>query len=331
MKIADFYNGLKRSLKKIRDFKKKPEHIDSDLFVKTAKLAVSILKEEREETRPRNNKSNPGGLIKLKKGVKSVIIPDLHGRKDDLVRILGKYLNDLEKRKIVLVFLGDAVHPEEIHRMAGGEYGTSLEVLETIMSLKAHYPENIHYLLGNHDDNWLACGIFGGCYKGWVNQTKGFYRYVIKYYGKEAYREYVEFIENCPVAVMGENFLVVHAGVPKGGIIEKELVNFDHKKRYKNGRKEQQLLWNRASLGDYSGYDVNKTLENLFGMEKSKKAKLIVGHEGGEYTHRIPDDIENNIILGFRGGELGIAMVNNGGIKIEPLEVFGFDSDDAYR
>jgi hypothetical protein len=94
----------------------------------------------------------PGALLQIdysKPGaIPFLVIGDLHGNEKNLNRILKLYGAQIDRGEIGLLFLGDALHPEtgDVLDMA-----SSLRVLKSIIALKQHYPDRVHYLLGNHD------------------------------------------------------------------------------------------------------------------------------------------------------------------------------------
>ncbi|HET8847146.1 MAG TPA: hypothetical protein VFN35_37140 [Ktedonobacteraceae bacterium] len=118
--------------------------------------------------------SQTDGLLSLP-ALPTLIIPDLHARRELLIAILGTQLSDgphegqhvfelLQQGHINLVCVGDIVHSEKRADWVINEDGEwTEELLEKemvrslgagmmIMSLKLQYPEHFHCLRGNHDD-----------------------------------------------------------------------------------------------------------------------------------------------------------------------------------
>lgn len=118
--------------------------------------------------------STADGLLSLQ-DLPTLIIPDLHARRELLVAILGTRLKDkpgagasvfelLQRGQINIVCVGDIVHSEKrsnwvinndgewTEDLLGKEMVRSLGAGAMIMYLKLQYPEHFHCLRGNHDD-----------------------------------------------------------------------------------------------------------------------------------------------------------------------------------
>ncbi len=118
--------------------------------------------------------SRSDGLIHLL-DLPTIIIPDLHARREMLSAILGAQLADgpyageqvfhlLQRRLINVVCVGDIVHSETrsdwvinndgewTQELLDKEMVRSLGAGAMIMYLKIQYPEHFHCLRGNHDD-----------------------------------------------------------------------------------------------------------------------------------------------------------------------------------
>src|SRR5215467_5974170 len=114
------------------------------------------------------------GLIRLDP-LPTIIIPDIHARRDMLIDILSSQLSDglyksnlifelLQQKLINIVCIGDIVHSEERSAWVindNGDWTTellekemirSLGTAALIMYLKMQYPKHFHCLRGNHDD-----------------------------------------------------------------------------------------------------------------------------------------------------------------------------------
>jgi len=130
------------------------------------------------------------GIIELKnKNVPTIVISDLHARRDFLMEVLSQQDKDgqsvfdlLEKGKINVVCLGDGMHSEigknwyiginqefiekdgkkypkntiadmnEYEKVMKEEMVRSLGTMKTVMELKSAFPDSFHYVRGNHDD-----------------------------------------------------------------------------------------------------------------------------------------------------------------------------------
>jgi len=94
---------------------------------------------------------NPGGILELPDTVTPVLVGDLHARIDNLLTVLSEnaILDGLENGTAALVILGDAVHPEEPGSL--DEMDSSLLMMDLIFNLKTRFPDNVFYIVGNHD------------------------------------------------------------------------------------------------------------------------------------------------------------------------------------
>ncbi|MDD5382041.1 MAG: metallophosphoesterase [Candidatus Margulisbacteria bacterium] len=176
-----------------------------------------------------------GALIKLNAARETVVVGDLHGNAARLDAILRKYGARLAAGEINLVFLGDAIHPENPNGL--GEMRSSLQVLNTVIRLKQMFPEQVHFLLGNHDVIKSKDFQMNEA-KGGVPQAIAFYFYLQDFLKQEGYSQdnisryaaaYQAFFDGCALAVIieggqGATYLS-HAGIVRGGITQAELVN----------------------------------------------------------------------------------------------------------
>ena len=223
--------------------------------------------------RPLNVDGRPGGLVEYPKSEKRefIIVGDLHANKKNLKAILqdSKNLYKLEDNSAVMVFLGDVVHDERTGHLK--EMESSVEILDIVIHLINRFPNNIVYLLGNHDtlDPRLS--------KSGIQQGLIFHRELIRCRG-ERYAELVnEMFSLLPVFVKHPYFLAVHAGPVRGGIGKMELIDID---RYPESK--HQLIWNRInethstpSMKEYSPEDLDALRKVL---KCPKNIPIFVGH-----------------------------------------------------
>ena len=191
----------------------------------------------------RNGNGRTAGVVKLKQSVPTVVISDLHGRKNYLRAVLrqkdpatGKsYMSLMRKGRVQVVLVGDAMHGEA--RAAGRgaaaerdadrgvvgkelqrEVAESMNTMRLIMALKARYPKSFHYLKGNHDNI--------------LNRSSGgdhaFYKYADRYgegalvksfvqnrFGNGMLQKWAQFEALSPLLAQGSGFLVSHSGPAK--------------------------------------------------------------------------------------------------------------------
>lgn len=125
-----------------------------------------------------------GGIVDLPKGVPTLVLSDIHGRRDFITTALEREIDGtsvfdlLQQGKVNLVCLGDGMHSEDrgVERWQqaqnahfqgnlasspamGEEMLENLGTMKMVMDLKSEFPKNFHFIRGNHDDSR------GGFYK----------------------------------------------------------------------------------------------------------------------------------------------------------------------
>jgi predicted phosphodiesterase len=163
----------------------------------------------------------PGALLRIDPDKKVIFVGDLHGNIDNLRAIINKYGKDLQDGKIVLVLLGDAVHTEfgdltEMH--------SSKVILDFIIQLKSEYPDNFHYLKGNHDSfSPKLKKADNNANK--IQQGVEHRNYLAGERGEEYIKKVERFWEHCPLAVIiGDRVFAAHSSVVKGGASEADII-----------------------------------------------------------------------------------------------------------
>ena len=223
--------------------------------------------------RPLSSDGGPGGLIEFPAREKRefIIIGDLHGNHKNLRAILEHdgNLKKVEQDKAVLLFLGDAVHNDRSGFVY--EMESSIETMDIIIGLINDFPQNVIYLLGNHDSfrpELSKMGIQQGLlYRDALQAARG--------------AQYVDamqdFFDALPLFVIHKRFLAVHAGPARGGLTRLELVNVRHFQNL-----VWQLTWNRLnetrstpSMKEYGPEDLDAT-RKLLGCPA--EIPIIVGH-----------------------------------------------------
>lgn len=204
-----------------------------DIFKKIIK-ALNILKNEAEEIRPRNSKGETGGLLMLKK-LPAVIVPDIHARVDFLPSVLlSSYegetvLTALDKGKLQMICVGDAMHGERRaaerwigaaeefrsgyrkHTLMDREITESFNVLETVLELKISYPENFHFLKGNHENIKNEEGGGNHPFRKFAFEGEMVKQYVEKFYGNDFLNAVSDYEKKLPLLAVGNGYLVSHA------------------------------------------------------------------------------------------------------------------------
>lgn len=221
-----------------------------------------------ETSRPLNEQGNPGGLIELTNKNIPVIVGDLHGQVDNLLKILSEncLLDSLRMNAATLILLGDAVHSEIAQEL--DKFDSSILMMDLILRLKMRFPKNFFYLRGNHDSFDPAINKNG------VLQGALFQEYLIEQRGEEYAQEMQIFYDRLPYIICGDLFIACHAGPPRMSTSRDNLINIAN-----NPILAREMTCNRLQRPNYlAGYvkgDVKK-LRKCLGLPP--KARFIVGH-----------------------------------------------------
>jgi len=164
------------------------------------------------------------GLVELRRDLPTVVIPDLHGRRDYLDAVLrtrdpvsgSTYGQLLRRGQVQVVCLGDVMHTESrgaqwrrgmTEAAMRAEMAESLGTLKRIAELKAAHPDTFHLLRGNHDDVG-PCGT-GPC--DLPRQIALTRRFVADRLGQQTVDELSRFFSALPTAARGSGFVAAHA------------------------------------------------------------------------------------------------------------------------
>ncbi len=204
-------------------------------YMDLLKRTISRFENEQREIRPADGKNRPGGILYLKKDIPVVLVPDLHGRMEYLINLLfcrsqrgATILDKLASDKIQIVCLGDGFHSEtnpqrwaaalkefkddyRTHRNMDGEMRESLGLMEMVMELKCVFPDNFHFIKGNHENiaNENREGNFP--FRKFAYEGPMVLDYLLMFYGEEFVRSFYHFEKLLPLLAVGDNFLASHA------------------------------------------------------------------------------------------------------------------------
>ncbi len=288
------------------------------------------------------------GIVKLQDGIPTIVVPDLHARRDFLAKVMAKKLDGqtetvydlLKQGKINVVCVGDGMHSEmlykwglqktvedEVGNIRQTEYGKaaaereellkqlypgmsipssdsgqedlflrstdpralsfrprytqakvgeykrfmdeemmrSLDTMKMVMDLKSMFPQNFHFVRGNHDDMAEAIASYS---KGGIEQSDMVKKWVLKNFGEDFLKKWAEFEAALPLMVKGKNLLVSHTAPEK--ILEPEEVVRRDKEA------TEQLTWTDNT-------DTNVTLgvrALLANMSMPPDTNWFIGHRG---------------------------------------------------
>ena len=253
-----------------------------------------VLASESADYRPLNCMGEPGSLLELNK-IPAVIIPDIHARPDFIKNILGCTLpglgltvkQALEQKLINVICVGDAVHTELFAsrwKLISLEFDTgiytghfmqdemilNLSTLCALMSLKCAYPENFHFLKGNHE-NILNSNI-GGDYAfcKYADEGEMVRLFMQEQYDTKLLNLIARYENLLPLAAYGKNYVVSHAE-PAEAYTREQLIDAKFDESVVEG-----LIWTRN--GQVKKSTVQQIMLELLGKTAAKKALYFSGH-----------------------------------------------------
>ncbi len=277
---------------------------------------------ENNKYRPKDSNGNPGGLLDLSTVKKeAIVIGDLHGAIDNLKTIIEQNKKNIKSGKSFVIILGDGEHNDQTGYMR--EMDSSLAVMEEIFSIILKYKEDVIYIRGNHDtfDARLS--------KSGIQQGLEFKNYLLEHRGEKYIDAMQRFFDSLPYFIIGNGWVITHAGPIRGGATREELINIADNEDYRF-----QLMWNRLhefrgtpSLKEYGENDIRKMLKRL---NLPEDTPFIVGHNPmwntGNRTGIWRDiiGIKNHIIIYCSiGSRAPYLKIKNGEIQ----EAFGIQEE----
>jgi hypothetical protein len=208
---------------------------DPEAYMELLERVQEVLDNEDETVRPKDTEGLPGGLVRLKEEVTTMIVPDLHARMDFLFSVFvhddegETVLDKLGRGDIQLVCVGDGFHAErraknrwalafdeyrtgfKKHDMMDAEMKESLGVMEMVMEAKCRFPDCFHFLKGNHENIANEEGEGNHPFRKFSYEGIMVFEWVTKFFGEEFVGSYYEFEKALPLLAAGRNFLVSHA------------------------------------------------------------------------------------------------------------------------
>jgi len=135
-------------------------------------------------------------------------------------------------------------------------------LMKLVMELKSHFPENFHFVRGNHDDISMETGGFAK----FANESTDVKNWVVKKYGQEFLDKYAKFVRLLPLIVKGNGFVVSHSAPEQ--IFNRQQINRKSKKVIRG------LTWTDNTEEISLQEQVIQTLKNI-GAENST---WLIGH-----------------------------------------------------
>ena len=292
----------------------------------------------------------PGSLIEINQKKPVIVVPDIHARRDFLLNILNFKIPDtgafssaggltvfdaLKKGEIFVVCVGDAVHSERQNKtrwlMALEDYVSeiytgnsmtaemidSLGVLAALMELKLAFPNNFHFLKGNHENIMNKTGSGDFAFRKFADEGNMTRDFIQNYYGDDILY-LISLYENALPLVFANPFCVVSHAEPRRAYSRQELIN-----ARLDGLVVEGLTWTRN--GESREGCVQQIIDEIFEYNgwcdenaNSKNAYYFAGHSPiqGDYALRqggrfiqIHNPSKQNIIIA--GGSEPFALEKN--------------------
>ncbi len=243
-----------------------------------------------EAMRPRAKQDVCGSLLELDDDLTPLIIGDLHGQVDNLLKILSEnnFLGGLEKGRVALIILGDAVHSE--HDGELDQMDESVLMMDLIFKLKLRFPKQVHYLIGNHD-SFSEHVIKGGIPQGLLWKQK-----LAELRGHTYVDMMSRFYRRSPYCVVSKYFIGCHAGPIKGKVTREQIIQL-----HDYPRQMKELIWNRLRRPNHPvGYTRHDVARFRRGLKLAPETPFIVAHNPLSREETIwenVDGIENHHIV----------------------------------
>jgi hypothetical protein len=198
--------------------------------------ALAVLQREPDVVRPADGAGRPGGLVFLDLGVPTIVVPDLHARREFFLSVLGYEAEEgspviemLREGRVQVVCLGDGIHAEgraerrwrtaqgefldgyRTHRSMDEEMRESLGVMAMVMEVKRRFPDHFHFLKGNHENIMNESGNGNLPFRKYALEGLMVLSYMKKFYGQALLEEYARFEKELPLLAVGRSFLLSHA------------------------------------------------------------------------------------------------------------------------
>jgi len=211
---------------------------------------------------------NPGGILELPDNVTPILVGDLHAQLDNLLTILSEHavLDSLEKGSAALIILGDAVHPEAPGRLDDME--SSLLIMDLIFRLKLRFPDNVFFIVGNHDS------FLHEIMKQGIPQGLLWEKHVLSSRGEEYKADLELFYQQSPLLVLSKDFIACHAGPARKKVSRQSMVD-----AHQFPDIVHDLTWNRIRTTAFpAGYTRSDVRQFRKGLEVDSDTPFIVGH-----------------------------------------------------
>jgi len=329
-------------VKKLLEAAELPTH--DELFEFTDKTS-DILENEITSYREATCSGYSGSLLDFKNSeLPLIVVPDIHARPFFLGNILNFVLPEdfikhtsmtvfeaLEKKLVLVVCVGDALHTERKTRerwaAAEAEFDSGivtgpamssemldgLSLLSGLMYLKEAFPENFHFLKGNHENILNETGNGDFAFRKFSDEGSMVRDFISEYYGDDILYMLSCVEKSLPLMAVTGNCVVSHAE-PKKAYTREQLVNAKDCKGVVEG-----LTW--TDNGDAEEGSVEEVIKAVCGCED----KFAVGNYTYLGGHR---PVPGNYLLRQNGKYVQIHNPSKQNIAlVRPDRKFNPDTD----
>ncbi|QEN07523.1 hypothetical protein EXM22_05785 [Oceanispirochaeta crateris] len=232
-------------------------------------LAVTSLNSQNPLIRPQDSLGRGGGLIFLNTELPLLILPDLHARKDFLLKVLlsemmsgGTVLEWLRDKRIQILCVGDGFHAEKRahkrwvksldeyktnyrrHKNMDKEMAESLGLMQMIMLLQSFFPDHFFFLKGNHENILNEEGRGNHPFGKFVYEGEMVKSWTEKFLGKSFLYAYSEYEHSLPFMALANNLIISHAE-PREYYSPEEIIEIHEYENIKLG-----LTWTANNQAD---------------------------------------------------------------------------------
>lgn len=209
---------------------------NKDQYMRLLGRTITILEHEDSQIRPADSTGLSGGMVVSDPQLPTLIVPDLHARRDLFFSLLEyplfgeiTVLTALEEGRITLVCLGDALHAErralarwliaweeylsgwKKHKAMSEEMIEGLSLIEMVMRCKGAFPNQVHFLKGNHENIMNEEGNGNHAFMKFAHEGEMVRSFLESRMGTDFLQLYALFEKRLPLFVLGNTFLASHA------------------------------------------------------------------------------------------------------------------------
>ena len=275
-----------------------------EAFFSTLVTATEVLDNEITSYRQKNDQENAGSVLDFTqdKDLPLIIIPDIHARTDFIKNILNYTITPelnfiktakqisvyqaLKKNKIRIICVGDALHTEinTIERWKNIQIEFSKNIftgpaatleardcfntLFALLLLKISFPNNFHFLKGNHENIYNTTGDGDYSFRKIADEGNTLKRFIQNYYGEDILYLISYYEKSLPLISITKQCVISHAE-PRTSYTKNELINAKQ-----NPQIIEDLTWTNNDEAEENS--VKNIIKNLLGT--NSKAIYFAGH-----------------------------------------------------